>query len=203
MQCCEAQTCKAEKTAFADANSVFSPAAPSRNDVINLAGFDDESITNGPGLRAVIFTQGCPHHCPGCHNPQTHAFGVGRDYMVRELFERIRRNPLVGGVTFSGGEPFSQPEPLAELGKLLKEAGYELAIYSGYTFEELLAMPDPAIRRLLEQADVLVDGEYRERERNILLRFRGSANQRILNLPSSLQARKAIQMPPGRWRENA
>ena len=192
-----------EEPEAAEAASVFSAAPHGRSGLINLAGFDDESITNGPGLRAVVYAQGCPHGCPGCHNPQTHAFGTGRDCTPRELFERIRRNPLVSGVTYSGGEPLSQPSGFAELAALLKEPGYEIAIYTGYRFEELLKMRNPAVRRLLEQADVLVDGPYRERERNILLRFRGSANQRILNLPASLKAGQAILMPPGRWRENA
>ena len=170
---------------------------------MRIANTVSDSIVDGPGLRFTVFTQGCPHRCPGCHNPQTHAFGTGRDCTPRELFERIRRNPLVSGVTFSGGEPLSQPSGFAELAALLKETGYEIAIYTGYRFEELLKMRNPAVRRLLEQADVLVDGPYRERERNILLRFRGSANQRILNLPASLKAGQAILMPPGRWRENA
>jgi len=168
---------------------------------INLAGFDDDSITNGPGLRAVVYAQGCPHRCPGCHNPQTHEFDVGENRTVEELFTRIRQNPLVKGVTFSGGEPLAQPEAFAALARLLREAHYEIAIYSGYTFEELLTLPDPAVMELLKLADVLVDGPYRERERNILLRFRGSANQRILDLPASLARGEAVPLPSGRWKE--
>ena len=172
-----------------------------KSTIINLAGFDDDSITNGPGLRAVVYAQGCPHRCPGCHNPQTHEFGVGQNWTVEELFDRIRQNPLVKGVTFSGGEPMAQPEAFAALARLLREANYEIAVYSGYSFEELLKLPNPAVMELLKLADVLVDGPYRERERNILLRFRGSANQRILDLPASLALGEAVPMPSGRWKE--
>lgn len=167
--------------------------------MIDIAGFDEESITNGPGLRFVLFVQGCPHHCPGCHNPETHEFGRGSSWSVDAIFDRIRRNPLVRGVTFSGGEPFCQAEELARLGKRLKEAGYELAVYSGYTLEELLNSAESARQELLQIADVLVDGRFDLRQRDILLRFRGSRNQRVLNLPASLEAHKPILMPEGRW----
>ena len=172
-----------------------------KSTTINIAGFDDESIVNGPGIRAVVYAQGCPRRCPGCHNPQTHEFGVGENRTVEELFARIRQNPLVKGVTFSGGEPTAQPEAFAALARLLREANYEIAIYSGSTFEELLASPNPAVTELLKLADVLVDGPYREHERNHLLRFRGSANQRILDLPASLARGEAVPMPSGRWKE--
>ncbi len=95
----------------------------------------------------------------------------------------------------------AQSAAFAALARLLKADGYEIAIYSGYTFEELIALPVPAVRELLELADVLVDGKYHERERNLQLRFRGSANQRILDLPASLSSGIATLMPPGRWRE--
>lgn len=132
-----------EEPEAAEAASVFSAAPHGRSGLINLAGFDDESITNGPGAPRRGLRAGVSARLPGCHNPQTHAFGTGRDCTPRELFERIRRNPLVSGVTFSGGEPLSQPSGFAELAALLKEAGYEIAIYTGYRFEELLKMAQP------------------------------------------------------------
>ncbi len=169
------------------------------SEIINLAGTEEDSITNGPGLRFVVFVQGCPHHCPGCHNPQTHEFGKGEDCTVDGIFNRIRSNPLTRGVTFSGGEPFHQAKALAELGTRLKEAGLELAIYSGYTFEELYANPDDGVQKLLRTADILVDGRFVQDLRSLEIRFRGSANQRIIDLPASMTAGKAVVSNSVRW----
>ena len=110
---------------------------------INIAGIMEDSIVDGPGLRTAIFAQGCPRRCEGCHNPESWAFGTGTDMTVQDLFWRVKKNPLVRGVTFSGGEPFSQAEPFTELAKLLKANGYEVASYTGYTFEELLENAGP------------------------------------------------------------
>ena len=173
-------------------------AAPS----FNLAGFDEDSITNGPGLRFVLFVQGCPHHCPGCHNPETHEFGVGCDYPAEILLRRIRGNPLQTGVTFSGGEPFCQSAACAALGRRLKAYGYDLAAYSGYTFEQLLTLSDPAVRDFLEVLDVLVDGPFLVARRDILLHFRGSDNQRILNVPESLRQGRAVISTAEGWTAN-
>lgn len=155
---------------------------------IRIAGTVGESIVDGPGLRYTLFTQGCPHGCPGCHNPQTHDFSGGRLAELDALLRDMCRNPLIGGVTFSGGEPFCQPVPLYELAVELKKRGKHLMAYSGYTWEELLALPDPFVRRLLSQLDLLVDGRFVESARDIGLRFRGSANQRVLDVPHSLAA---------------
>ncbi len=168
--------------------------------VINVAGFENDSITNGPGLRFVVFTQGCPHHCRDCQNPETWEPGVGRNVEPEEIIAAIRRNPLLKGVTFSGGEPIAQAAALLPLAEWIHENNYELAIYTGYSFEELLVSPDPAVAPLLRRADVLVDGRFDRLRKNLLLRFRGSSNQRILDLPASLAARRAIEMPLGRWR---
>ena len=143
---------------------------------IDVAGIDEDSITNGPGLRFVLFVQGCPHHCIGCHNPQTHRFHAGRLFTVEELFRQIRSNPLQTGVTFSGGEPFCQPEPLAELAR-------------------------PGVRKLLEQLDILVDGPFILEKKDILLSFRGSGNQRILDVPASLREGHALLTANPDWTE--
>ena len=127
---------------------------------INIAGIMEDSIVDGPGLRTAIFAQGCPRRCEGCHNPESWAFGTGTDMTVQDLFWRVKKNPLVRGVTFSGGEPFSQAEPFTELAKLLKANGYEVASYTGYTFEELLENGTPAQKQLLAALDILVDGEF-------------------------------------------
>ena len=105
--------------------------------MLDLAGIQADSIVDGPGIRTTVFCQGCPHHCPGCHNPETWEFGCGTPTEAETVLEIVRGNPLCRGVTFSGGEPFSQAEELARLGKMLKAAGYEVAAYSGYTLEQL------------------------------------------------------------------
>lgn len=166
--------------------------------MLKLAGLVRDSIVDGPGLRTVFFSQGCPHHCPGCHNPETWAFSGGTPMEEEELFQIARANPLCRGVTFSGGEPFAQAEGFARLGRMLKEAGYEVASYTGYTFEQLLEGTVQQ-RALLETLDVLIDGPFLLGERTLELSFRGSRNQRILNVPESLRAGMAIPVTAGRW----
>ena len=153
-------------------------------DFLNIAGLVEESIVDGPGVRFVIFVQGCPHHCPGCHNPATHDFDKGTQISVDELYSRIHKNPLVRGVTFSGGEPFCQAAPLAKLGNRLREEGYSVFIYSGYTLAELLqkAKTQPEVKALLTAGNYLVDGRFVLAERDLSLRFRGSHNQRIYDI---------------------
>lgn len=151
---------------------------------LKISGIVSESIVDGPGIRYVIFTQGCPHHCKGCHNPQTHDFQGGEMADWETVLQAVKENPLLGGVTFSGGEPFAQAEPLADLARELKRLGKHLMVYTGYTYEELLQRKGqrPAIGELLSQADILVDGPYVEAERDLTLKFRGSANQRVIDL---------------------
>lgn len=146
----------------------------------------EDSIVDGPGLRTAIFAQGCPRRCEGCHNPESWAFGTGTDMTVQDLFWRVKKNPLVRGVTFSGGEPFSQAEPFTELAKLLKANGYEVASYTGYTFEELLENGTPAQKQLLAALDILVDGEFVLAQRNLDLRFRGSETSASWTYPRAL-----------------
>ncbi len=169
------------------------------NKKLRLAGIVNDSITDGPGIRFTIFTQGCPHHCPHCQNPQTWDFAGGYDADVAELMQQIKRNPLLGGVTFSGGEPLAQAEALLPLAGQIREAGLELAIYTGYTFEQLLELNDEHIMQLLALADTLIDGPFIMAQRNLDLNFRGSENQRILNLPASLAEGKAVAETAERW----
>ena len=166
--------------------------------VLRVAGTIPESIVDGPGIRYVLFTQGCPHRCPGCHNPQTHDFSGGREMTVEALLADITARPYVKAVTFSGGEPFAQASAFARLGRLLKAQGYELASYSGYTFEELF-LGTPEQRELLETIDVLIDGPFLQAQKSLELAFRGSRNQRILDVPGSLEAGKAVEITTGRW----
>lgn len=161
---------------------------------LKVSGVVPESIVDGPGIRYVIFTQGCPHHCEGCHNPQTHDFNGGTEYDIDDIISKIKQNPLLTGVTFSGGEPFCQPERLAELGRKIKEIGLNIVSYSGYTFEELveLSKNNPAIMELLKVTDILIDGKFILEQKSLMLKFRGSKNQRILDVPESLQQKKAV-----------
>ena len=162
---------------------------------IRIAGTVQDSIVDGPGLRYVVFVQGCPHACPGCHNPQTHDFSGGRLTDTDALFDECVENPPTMGVTFSGGEPFSQAEALYELGTRLKQRGYNLMCYSGWTFEELLkkAETDEFVGKLLGILDTLVDGRFELSRRSLTLKFRGSTNQRILDVKKSLAAHNAIE----------
>lgn len=166
--------------------------------MLRIAGFADDSIVDGPGIRMTVFCQGCPHHCPGCHNPDTWPSEGGALYSPKDIVRRARQNPLVRGITLSGGEPFDQAADNAVLARLLKEAGYEVAAYSGYTFEQL-QQGSPAQRELLQHLDVLIDGPFLLAERSLELLFRGSRNQRILNVPQSLAAGQPIWETSERW----
>ena len=158
------------------------------SEYLRVSGIVEDSIVDGPGLRLTVFTQGCPHHCPGCHNPQTHSFEGGKMMPIEEIFHMYCENPLLSGITFSGGEPFCQPAPLYRLAQMVKARGHNVMTYTGYIYEQLQAMAetDQAIARLLSVTDILVDGPYIEAQRDLDLKFRGSANQRILILNKKL-----------------
>ncbi len=153
---------------------------------LRVAGIIEESIVDGPGLRFVLFLQGCRTHCKGCQNPQTWDFDGGTPVSAADILARIQCDPLVHGITFSGGEPFEQAEALLPLAAELKNRGYHLMAFSGYTFEQLL--PKPGCRELLSLLDLLVDGPFIEEEKSLELRFRGSRNQRILNMAATRAA---------------
>ena len=166
--------------------------------MLDLSGIVSDSIVDGPGIRTCIFSQGCPHHCKGCHNPETWAFGCGTKIPVEAVVDIVKSNPLCRGVTFSGGEPFAQAEAFAKLALLLKEAGYEVASYSGYTFEALLNGTE-AQKKLLNAIDILIDGPFLLEEKSLELAFRGSRNQRILDVKKSLAAGEAVPTVSMRW----
>ncbi len=151
---------------------------------IRIAGVIKESILDGPGIRMVVFAQGCRHKCPGCHNPETHSFDGGTIITVGSILEQAKKNPLLDGITFSGGEPFEQAEAFSALAKGAKILNLDIVTYTGYTYEYLLENSSRyrGWDALLNQTDILVDGRYDESKRNILLRFRGSENQRVINL---------------------
>ena len=162
---------------------------------LRLAGVIRESIVDGPGIRMTVFTQGCPHHCKGCHNEQTWDFSGGYDSSTERILEEAKKDPILRGLTFSGGEPFSQAEALSILAKEAKENGYDIFCYTGYTFEHLLSQFDahPEYKELLSNCDWLVDGPFILEKRSLMLKFRGSTNQRILDVKKSLEMGKAVE----------
>lgn len=165
------------------------------SDQIRVFGIAQDSIVDGPGLRFVLFVQGCSHRCPGCHNPESHPVEGGETYTIDELYDKVRANKLVHAVTLSGGEPFEQADTCAELASRLKANDYNIWAYSGYLFEDLLAraVSDPGTRCLLENIDVLVDGPFIQDQHSYDLKWRGSANQRILDVPASLVANAPVE----------
>lgn len=167
--------------------------------MINLFGIAEDSIVDGPGIRTVFFAQGCPHHCKGCHNPESWPFEGGTAMDEETLVEIARSNPLCKKVTFSGGEPFAQAAGYAKLAGLLKPYGYEIAAYTGYTFEHLLEHGTEAQRKLLSSIDVLVDGPFVLAEKSLELYFKGSRNQRVLDVKRSLAEGKAVEIRTGGW----
>ncbi len=154
---------------------------------LRICGIEPESIVDGEGIRFVVFVQGCPHHCIGCHNPASHAFDGGTIVGIDALFSEICENPLLRGVTFSGGEPFCQPEPLAELARMVHAKGLDVTTYTGYVYEDLIRMQNTGVAALIEQTDVLIDGPFILAQKDLTLAFRGSRNQRIIDLKSERQ----------------
>lgn len=166
---------------------------------IRIAGIETESIVDGPGYRLAVFTQGCPHGCPGCHNPQTHDAGGGTLRDTGEIIALMGKNPLVRGLTLTGGEPMMQPEPLCLLAEAAKACGMNVWCYTGYTLEALLSENRADRMRLLGLVDVLVDGPYLSHERSLDLLYRGSRNQRLIDMPQTLAAGEIRLYEPEAW----
>lgn len=166
---------------------------------LRIAGIEPESFVDGPGIRMTIFVQGCPHHCPKCHNPQTHDFKSGHNIDISEILEMISENELLDGITFSGGEPFCHAAALLPLAREIRERGYHLTIYSGYTYEELLekSKTEPAILELLAFANLLIDGRFIFAERTLDVPFKGSLNQRLINVQATLGKDRVVLWNPG------
>lgn len=161
---------------------------------IRLSGILYESLANGPGIRRVFFSQGCKHNCPKCFNPETHDFNGGFLWDMDELIEDVKSNPMIKGVTFSGGDPLEQAEKFAYMARKFKEAGLNIWSYTGYTFEYILDNLEerPHWKDLIESIDVLVDGRFEVDNMQEGLKYRGSNNQRLIDVQSSLKERKAV-----------
>lgn len=155
---------------------------------LRIAGTVNDSIVDGPGLRFTVFVQGCPHHCPGCHNPETHDPNGGYETDTEKLITQMKKNPLLSGLTLSGGEPMEQPEACLELAKAAHSMGLNVWCYTGYTWEELIEERNQNRMNLLEEVDKLVDGPFVLNQRSLDLDFRGSKNQRIIDVKEALSS---------------
>lgn len=148
----------------------------------------DGTSVDGPGLRTTIYFAGCKHHCPGCHNPQTWSFDAGKDMSQQEIIDHIVENDF--DVTFSGGDPMYQSSDIIPLAKQIKSMGKTIWCYTGFLFEEILSSPE--MSKLLPYIDVVVDGLFVESLKDTELIFRGSSNQRIIDVPMSIHSGKVV-----------
>ena len=162
------------------------------NKQIRIAGVVRESIVDGPGIRFVVFAQGCPHNCAGCHNPDTHDFNGGQWVDIDVIIAEMKKNPLLDGITLSGGEPFEQAEAFGELAEKSGNLGYGVMTYTGYTYETLLGNKVESWGNLLKRTDILVDGKFQIDQKSLLLKFKGSKNQRIIDVKKSLLLKNTV-----------
>jgi len=151
-----------------------------------------DSIVDGEGIRTVIWTQGCSHKCPGCHNPQTHSFDDGFELDIEEVKEEIDALEGQDGITFSGGDPLHQVDACLELAKYIKSKKMTIWCYTGFTYEALISLSEknPKIKEFLKIIDVLIDGPFLLEQKSLDCVFRGSKNQRIIDTKESLKQNK-------------
>ena len=162
---------------------------------IRLAGMIHESLVNGPGIRRVFFSQGCIHNCSGCFNPETHSFNGGKEYNMDDIIRDIKGNPIIKGVTFSGGDPFEQGDKFSYLALKLKENNINIWCYTGYTYEFILKnINRPGWFNLINNIDVLVDGRFQMNKKKEGLKFKGSSNQRIIDVKDSLKSKNIKEL---------
>lgn len=161
---------------------------------MRVYGFVQDSIVDGPGLRFVVFVQGCPHRCPGCHNPDSHDYNGGEEWSISRIVGLMLSNPMTDGLTLSGGEPFSQPEECYDLARIAHSVGYNVWVYTGFTFENLLYNGSDEERKLLQEVDVLVDGPFILAERTLSLLWRGSRNQRVIDVKKSISTGEVVEV---------
>ncbi len=166
---------------------------------IRVFGTADDSIVDGPGIRFAVFTQGCPDHCEGCHNPGSHDFSGGRMTTTEALIASMQRNPLLSGLTLTGGDPLCQPEACLELAQAARAMGLNVWCYTGWRWEQLMTQGNPAVLSLLQAVDVLVDGPFVLAERSLELKFCGSRNQRLIDVKKTLAAGEVILWQEKKW----
>ncbi len=156
-----------------------------------------DSVVDGFGVRTVIWTQGCSHNCPFCQNPQTHDFEGGALFDVEDIKDEIKNLKNQDGITLSGGDPLFQIEAVTEIAKCAKKCGLNVWCYTGFTYEKILnlAKKNPIYLEFLQNIDVLVDGKFEIDKRDINLLFRGSSNQRLIDMPKTLENKKIILIP--------
>jgi anaerobic ribonucleoside-triphosphate reductase activating protein len=160
---------------------------------VRIAGISQESVTDGPGVRLVLFFQGCPHACPQCHNPQTWDFSGGEEFEIETLINRLQITRILSGVTFSGGEPFVQAKAAIQIARFIKSQNLNLWVYTGYCWEDLLLNLDkPGYLDLIALSDVIVDGPFRKELRDLSLPYRGSSNQRFILAQQSLEQKRIV-----------
>ena len=193
-----------------------------KNTTISLYGTVPDSIVDGPGLRYAVFVQGCSHHCPGCHNPESQPAEGGTETTLAALLADIRANGLAHDVTLSGGEPFEQPKACAALSAELKRNGYGIWCYTGYLYDDLAGRAeaartqqaqreeagltgnaltegiadDLAVGDLLDSIDVLVDGPFVESRKSLELKWCGSSNQRLIDVPATRRTGSVVEWQP-------
>ena len=164
------------------------------NQCLQVAGIEHESIVDGTGVRYVIFTQGCKHNCEGCHNPDTHSLTGGKELTIDNILDDLQDNQLIDGITFSGGDPFFQPDALLFMVKKVREKLPHLNIwaYTGFTYEQLIKLE--INREILKHLDVLVDGRFELENRSLNAKFIGSTNQRIIDIPKTILEGQVIEL---------
>lgn len=159
---------------------------------IRLSGISKESVVDGLGIRYVLYAQGCPHHCKGCHNPSTHSYEGGELMDIESIVSDIKKYPMLDGLTLSGGECFEQAAEFAIMAEEVKAMGLNVWAYTGYTLEEIMLHKNErrGWNELINHIDVLVDGKYQEDDKDLALCFRGSKNQRIIDMQKTLSTGK-------------
>ena len=193
-----------------------------KNDaILRIYGFSPESIVDGPGIRVVVFVQGCDNACESCHNPESWDISGGNEYTVREIVQKVknaysvksqsgalsgafpklkkkgRASRKIQGLTFSGGEPFMQAAALAQVARAVKPLGLDITTYTGYVYEDLVKRNDADIQDLLNITDYLIDGPYIHSQRDIGLKFRGSTNQRIIDMGETRRVGEVVLYSEG------
>lgn len=172
------------------------PALAGEDAPVRLYGTAPDSIVDGPGLRYAVFVQGCTHACPGCHNPESQPAEGGTRTSVGAVVADIAKNGLITGVTLSGGEPFEQPGACAAIARAARERGLNVWAYTGYLYEDLLARGDADIEAFLDNVDVLVDGPFVMARKSYTLKWRGSSNQRLIDVPATRAAGRIVLWEP-------